>query len=385
MRRIDDYRITIRRKRSIFALVLALLLLMLFLSGCRLGSATGGLPGPAVEAGPAQPSQPVPMPTSVTLNAVGDVMLARHVGTLMLERGAGYPLARLGSDFADADISFCNLESPISSQGKSLPGKGICFRARPEVIPVFQQGGVDVVSLANNHAVDYDTPALLQTVELLAEKQVAAVGAGKNLEAARRPVILERQGQRIAFLAYSDLADYCFSSSYCRRHRAEQDLAGVAPLDSAAIEQDIAAIRPEVDQVVVSLHWGQEYRANPTLAQRELAHRLVEVGADCIIGHHPHWFQGLEVYQGKLIAYSLGNFVFDQNWSAETREGLFLRLEWDADGTWRAKVRPVWIENSQPVWAAGSQAQELRRRVMNLSEKLGTTSAEAGEWITYGP
>lgn len=338
-----------------------------------------GEPSLPVQGSPAP--APVPVDETITLNAVGDVMLARKVGRLIEANGTDYPLRLLGAELAAGDITFANLESPIASSGRPLPGKGICFRAAPAALASLTLGGFDVVSLANNHAVDYDSPALLETLELLAQSGIKTVGAGADINEARQPAILEAKGVKLAFLAYSDLADVYFSSKYPRPHRADANQSGVAPLEERLILEDIQAAAQQADLVLVSLHWGTEYVDQPSKQQREMAHRLIEAGADVILGHHPHWLQGLEVYQGKLIAYSLGNMVFDQNWSEATREGLVLQLELDRQGVRQAQVRPVFIQESQPGWAAGARQAKLNQQVVDLCRKLNTAAQVEGEWV----
>ncbi len=338
-----------------------------------------GEPSLPVQGSPAP--TPEPAEDTVTLNAVGDVMLARKVGRLIEANGTDYPLRQIGAELAAGDITFANLESPIANSGRPLPGKQICFRAAPATLASLTLGGFDVLSLANNHAVDYDSPALLDTLELLAQSGIKTVGAGADINEARQPAILESKGIKLAFLAYSDLADVFFSSKYPRAHRATADQSGVAPLEERLILEDIQAAAQQADLVVVSLHWGTEYTDQPSKQQREMAHRLIEAGADVILGHHPHWLQGLEVYQGKLIAYSLGNMVFDQNWSEPTREGLVLQLKLDRQGVRQAWVRPVFIQESQPGWATGPRQEKLNRQVTELCRKLNTASQIEGGWV----
>lgn len=319
----------------------------------------------------------------VTLAAVGDVMLARKVGRLIEQKGTDYPLAELGKELRQYDVAFANLESPISQKGWPLPGKALCFRAHPRTVNSLLAGGIDIVSLANNHAVDYDSPALLETIELLQNAGIAAVGAGSSIDQARRPAVLEREGIRLAFLAYSDLADVYFSTKYKRPARASADRPGVAPLDMAMMLEDVAYASTQADYVIVSVHWGTEYTSQPAAAQVEMAHSLIDAGADVIIGHHPHWLQGIEVYKGGIIAYSLGNFVFDQNWSDETREGLVLEVVFSRGRPLQARARPVWIAESQPVWAEGERGERLRKFLVKLSGDLSTPATVIGDWVEY--
>ena len=143
---------------------------------------------------PAVNPQVVEPSYQVSLVAVGDIMLARKVERLMQAHGTDYPFARIEHKLQEADITFGNLESPLSERGSPLPGKGICFRARPEMAARLKQAGLDVLSVANNHALDYDTDAFLDTLELLRSSQIEPVGGGRNIDEARQPVIIEKNG-----------------------------------------------------------------------------------------------------------------------------------------------------------------------------------------------
>ena len=165
---------------------------------------------------------------AVRLNAVGDIMLSRYVGTLINRKGITYPLGKLAYSMADADITFANLESPISKNGAPLEGKPteVVFRADPGVIDCLPMAGIDIVSLANNHSVDYDSPALLDTIEFLKKSGIRSVGAGNDIGQARQPVVLERDGMKLAFLAYTDLADIYFSDKDRRAPPRHRETAG---------------------------------------------------------------------------------------------------------------------------------------------------------------
>lgn len=319
---------------------------------------------------------PVPEPSRrVSLVAVGDIMLARHVERLMQTHGTDYPFAKIEDKLQDADIAFGNLESPLSERGTPLPGKGICFRARPEMASRLKKAGFDVLSVANNHALDYDTDAFLDTLDLLRSNQIEPVGGGKNIDEARQPVIIEKNGLRIGFLAYTMFADIYYDYRYRRTFRATETVSGVAPLEQELILEDVAALRPRVDAVIVSLHWGTEYSRYPDPGQQELGRALIDAGADLIIGHHPHVIQGLERYGNGLIAYSLGNFIFDQNQHLSTRQGLILELQLTADGLSDLRVWPIFIQESQPYVMEGQQAREFLQIVQECTHKLGTEAA----------
>jgi len=331
-----------------------------------------------------QPEQPTlaskPEPEPLLLAAVGDIMLARKTDRLMQTEGLGYPLAKLGTTLKAADLAFGNLESPLGTAGNPLPGKGIWFRARPEALQVLKEGGFDILNIANNHILDYDTPVFLQTIDLLKEAGITYIGGGNNIDEARQAAILEAKGIRLGFLGYSDMADIFWSYSYPRRFRATPDQPGITPLVVDDINQDIQKLKPDVDLVIVSLHWGTEYSRTPTEEQRQVAHQLIDAGADIILGHHPHVFQGLELYQGGLIAYSLGNFIMDQNWSRETRQGLLLQVTITKEGWQQAEIIPVQIVEEQPRQAEEKDAEIILTEVRDLCRKLGAEmEVEAGK------
>lgn len=326
------------------------------------------------ETAPAISPQVVQPSREVSFLAVGDLMLARKVERLTQSNGLDYPFVRIKDKLQTADITFGNLESPLSARGTPLPGKGICFRARPEMSAKLQQSGFDVLSVANNHALDYDTDAFLDTLELLRSSQIEPVGGGQDLNEARQAVIIEKNGLKVGFLAYTIFADIYFDVNYRRTFRATETVSGVAPLEQEMILEDLAELKPQVDIAIVSLHWGAEYSKSPDAAQQELGRTLIDSGADLVIGHHPHIIQGFERYNDGLIAYSLGNFIFDQNQHVFTREGLMLELKLTSDGLQDLQVWPVFIQESQPYIMEGPEAEKLLQAVQQRTRNLGTES-----------
>lgn len=263
----------------------------------------------------------------VTLLFVGDVMLARGVQTQMRKRNDfSYPFRRIAPTLRDADFVFGNLEGPISSRGANQ-GSEYSFRADPRAVRGLKFAGFDAMSLANNHIWDFGVPAFLDTIDILKGKGIRAVGAGRDVEEANEPAILEIPWKyngnameilRVAIFAYTNL--------YPSGLVAGEDSPGVSDFQLERIRKDIRAIRNQVDLVVVSYHWGEEYVSEPNEERRLLARAIIDAGADLIIGHHPHVTQKLEKYKKGWIAYSLGNFVFDQNFSEETMKGEMLRV-----------------------------------------------------------
>ena len=308
---------------------------------------------------------------SVSINAVGDVMLGRKVDRMIKSNGLEYPVFEMRDILPAADITFCNLESSLSDRGTPLPGKGIWLRGAPENVRVLETAGVDIVTLANNHAMDYDEAALLQTVDVLDQAGIAHIGAGKDIEAACAPYIEEVNGVKIAWLGYSEMADLFFSLSYPRRMRAEENVPGISPYNIEDIIEDIDDLTEQTDIIIVTLHWGIEYTDLPQEYQVRDAHRMIDAGADIIIGHHPHCIQGVEVYNRGLIAYSLGNFIFDQDWSEKTSQGLMLNLSVNRLGWQSAEFLPIYINNCQPYYAKGQKGEEILNKLSNISSSFG--------------
>ncbi len=254
-----------------------------------------------------------------TLLFVGDIMLSREIGKIIEREGVDFPCTLIKDTTNSADITFGNLENPVSVRGENV-GSIYSFRALPETLLGLKNAGFDIVSIANNHIFDYGEDALLDTLGHLYSYGIIPVGAGKTHMDAHAPYIVTKNGIRFGFLAYSEFAEHVSAV------RASPNVAGFNP---KSMQYDIAKAKQEygADYVIVSVHWGEEYKKEENDAQKEIAHMLIDGGANFVIGHHPHVVQSIEEYKGGVIAYSLGNFVFDQNFSKDTREGLMLEIE----------------------------------------------------------
>ncbi|MDP3948069.1 MAG: CapA family protein [bacterium] len=252
----------------------------------------------------------------LSLLFVGDIMLARGVGMRVTKHNdPRYPFLFAAEQLSAADLVFGNLEGPISARGKNQ-GSIYSFRAEPRVALGLTFAGFDVLSLANNHIWDWGAEALVDTVLTLEKNGIVPVGAGESEREANTPRILTAKDTRIAFLAYTTLMP--------RALEAEGVRPGLSALGKAALM--VAEAKRGADLVIVSMHWGEEYEQRSNAAQQKLARELIEAGADLIVGHHPHVPQELERYQEGWIAYSLGNFVFDQYFSEETMGGAMLKV-----------------------------------------------------------
>ncbi len=330
------------------------------------------------------PSTTVPAPTSVlpplTLAAGGDVLGDRQVGVYMDKHGGEAPLAEVAHLLSDAHVAFVNLESPLSDKGTRNTAKEVTFRGRVALVDGLVAAGVDVVSLANNHALDWGAPALLDTIDRLTAAGVANAGAGADLAAARAPALLDTPAGTVAVLAYTSILPEGFA--------AGAERAGVNPTrpDEERLLADVRSAAEAADWVVVSLHWGVEYEGYANAAQREFAHALVDAGADLVLGHHPHVLQGFELYRDKLIAYSLGDFVFD-HYSRATGEAVVLRIEMTQSGPPTFTLVPVYLTDSYGIpWVVtGAEADTILDRVAGFSERLGLQLERDGDVSRFTP
>ncbi|WP_432661984.1 CapA family protein [Wukongibacter baidiensis] len=320
---------------------------------------------------------------TIRLTAVGDIMVGRRVGRILHEKGIDLAYKNLKETFNSSDILFGNLESPISNRGRKLPGKGICLRAKPEMAQVLKNSGFDIVSLANNHILDYDSEALLDTFKILKENDIAYIGAGRNIEEARKPYVMKLKGKTFAFLGYDEFAYIYYSSSYKRRFVATDNLSGTAPLKLDSIIEDVKKIREKVDYVVVSLHWGTEESNNINSTQKEIAHKLIENGVDIILGHHPHVIQPIEIYKGRPIIYSMGNYIFDQN-DENNKQGMALEVLIEYGEIREVHALPIYILNkSEPIIAHGKKGDFIKNKIIEISKRLDTIGEIKGKGVTF--
>jgi poly-gamma-glutamate capsule biosynthesis protein CapA/YwtB (metallophosphatase superfamily) len=292
----------------------------------------------ALSATPSPGASPVPVPGSLSLKAVGDIMLARSIGERLERQGVGSVFGPFAKELSGADILAGNLECAISERGSPEP-KHYTFRAPPLAAKALSLAGFGVVALANNHAMDYGPEALLDTIAALDAQGMAHAGAGRDDAEAHRPAILERRGIRVAFLAYADVpverAGYDVSA-----WKAGPRKPGIAWADKARIAADVKKARSEAEIVVVFLHSGIEGSTVPSPNQRAEAYAALDSGAALVIGSHPHVRQGAEQRGSGYVAYSLGNFIFDE-FDPQTGSGALLSCLISPKGTSQARLIPL--------------------------------------------
>ena len=261
----------------------------------------------------------------VVLAAVGDVTPGESVGPTVLERGAAYPWGEVGPILRGADIATANLEGAISTRGSAVPNKEFHFRGpRTLLTGAARDGGIDLVTLANNHVMDYGAEALADTVSAARASGIATVGAGATEAAAERPAFIDAGGLRIAFLGWSDVNPAGFNATTAT--------PGTAKADVDAIGRGVRAARRRADLVVCWFHWGVELHATPDERQRGFADACVRSGAKLVLGAHPHVLGAVERFPGRsLVAWTLGNFVFPAGQSATVATAI-LRVRLSAAG-----------------------------------------------------
>jgi poly-gamma-glutamate synthesis protein (capsule biosynthesis protein) len=260
---------------------------------------------------------------TISVFLVGDVMLNRGVEYVIKTRGNGdfrFPFLKIADDLKGAKLLFGNLEGPISDKGTKV-GSIYSFRAEPKAIEGLSFAGFNVISLANNHAFDYGREALEDCLVKLSKAGIDYVGAGFNQNEAYSPIIKEVKGVKIAFLAYTNLGPGTWKAT-----EGNSGIVWISEKEIEKIKKDIESAKSQADILIVSLHSGEEYLMEPTQFQIDFSKMAIDAGADIVVGHHPHVIQRNEKYKDGWIFYSLGNFIFDQDFSQETMKGEIIEV-----------------------------------------------------------
>lgn len=275
-----------------------------------------------------------------TVIATGDVIPARYTDKTIRDLGNdfNYTVDQTKQITADADITVINLEAPLVDYCP-ITDYGFTFCGQPGFTEALQTAGVDVATLENNHIGNYGYAGITET-----QQHMDAAGIAWADRAT--PAIIDVRGMKFGFLAFNAVGEV---------------------VDRDAMAAQIEALRPQVDVLAVAFHWGAEYVSVPNVSYGiaddyppDLGHLAIDAGADLIIGNHPHWVQGIEVYNGRFITYAHGNFIFDQMWSYETRLGVLGKYTFYDDTLIGVEFTPVRIDNyAQPVPLEGQERQDV--------------------------
>lgn len=306
------------------------------------------------------------MAEEIIITAVGDIMLAGKWSPLLRQKGYNTPFDGVRSLLALSDINLANLESPIAEGGEEYVGKKFRFRAEPQLAKALRSAGFNLVTVANNHSMDFGGEALKETFKYLKDNGIAWTGAGENLVDARNMALYTLKGKKIAFLSYSLTQPTDFF--------AGKNRPGTAPGYEKFVTADVTNARIQADYVIVSFHWGKESNSRVQPYQRVIAHSAIKAGADVIIGHHPHILQGIEVYKNGIIFYSLGNFAFASK-SKMADVSAIIRLRLNNEGH-EAEILPVDVLHRrvgfQPQLLTGKRGTKVIEKLNNLSKPFKT-------------
>jgi poly-gamma-glutamate synthesis protein (capsule biosynthesis protein) len=312
----------------------------------------------------------MPAESLIHLAAVGDIMLDRALGYALQQGDLAYPFVGVAELLSQADITVGNLECALGDVGQPA-AKSYTFQAPPQAAEALALAGFDVVSLANNHAMDYGPESLLQGLSLLQAQGIATIGAGPNEAEAHKAYVREVNGLTLAFLGYVHVPVEARSNFDTATWTARGDAPGLSWADPATIQIDVTAIRSQADVVIVVLHSGYEYVEEPSPPQAAAAKAAIDAGADLVIGHHAHILQGIEFYNGGVIVYGLGNFAFEIDGEPNTA---VLNVWLDKDGVRQLEIVPAIIQfGGQPRLAEAWEGPAIVQRVYRLTDLLNTS------------
>ncbi len=312
-------------------------------------------------------------PVDLKLMFAGDVMMASYFADYINDYGVDYSWTSVSHLTKEADAMIINLETAVSDRGETTKPEGYGFRSEPRTVEGLVNAGVDVVNLANNHTNDFGPLAFEDTLNTMDVFDIAYVGAGFNKEEATGLKTIERNGLTIGFLGYTDIIP---SSSWI----ANDTRQGIAAMNTIIEDQSIVSeAKKNCDILFVMLHWGIEYSDEPTNKQIELAHKIIDAGADGIVGHHPHVLQGIEIYNDKPIIYSTGNFIFLKKDENAGKTAVF-ELNYKNDQFDFGKIHPVYISKcvANLIEDTDPMRDEIIKKVKSLSLQMNTEMDESG-------
>ena len=331
-------------------------------------------PAAAATGEPAQTAAPTPMPTpsptptgpaAVTVTAGGDVIGGFGVSGVVGSMGSGL-FRSIASFFKSSDFGFVNLESPLTYGGDPQGWKDVVIKGNPALAPAMAKSGINVVTMANNHAGDMGDSGLLDSFKYCKKADITVVGAGKDLKAAQAGAVLKTGGAKTAFLGFSDVLPVGYP--------ATSSSPGTSPgrANINAVKANIRAAAKKADYVFVGWHWNFEYKRAPSYLESSEGKAAIDAGADIVFAHHPHLLDGVQAYHGGLICYSLGNLVFS-GFAGETAQTVLVKAKVTPHAI-DAKLIPVQISGSGvPTVATGSTGLSILQRVKSLSAALGTS------------
>ena len=347
---------------------LVLIVVIVFAASRCAGGQSAGSEGQDAAQAP-QPSYKNPGPYSVSFTTTGDLIFWREVADFIDQHGGAAAMANIADMLSKADVTITNLESPLSDdESQPIPAKDVYIIGKPSAIEGIENSGIDIASLANNHIMDYSGPALKDTLDALDRIGVKHAGAGMTEAEADAMIETTVNGVSIAFFSWTDIIPENFV--------AFGDNPGVAAarLNMDNVCKRIREAKETHDIVIVAIHWGVEYEDYIDDAlQRQPAHKFADAGADVILGNHPHVMEGIEFYNGSLIAYAHGNCVFWQKYD-NTHESYVLDFNITENGVKDVTATPLYLDDTYgiPSVATGAQAQAQLERLEEISTDMNS-------------
>ncbi len=309
----------------------------------------------------------------VSFCAVGDVLLDRGIRKTIEENSVYFPFDKIKNLISQNDIAFLNLECPLVDSSEGYPlNKKYSFRAEPSYIKGIKYAGFNIASVANNHTIDYGKNGFLKTIELLKENNVFPVGGGKNQKEAFKPVLIEKEGETFAFFG---LLGFLLEATTFNENRPYPAFGQIDSLCGI-----VKKYNSKIENIIVSFHWGKEYVLIPTAKQTEYAHKVIDAGADLVLGHHPHVIQSIETYRNKLIIYSLGNFIFDNSNDLQ-KQSIIFQCKFKQGSIIEPRLLPISIKNGRPELADRNVASKIFEHLKKVSSTFNTTYTFDKEFI----
>ena len=303
------------------------------------------------------------MDKTVTLLLTGDVMIGEEFLKFKKEKNVDYeyPFRSVKKYFEEPDIVFGNLDCTLA-RSKMIRAKGPNLYSPPESVNALKYLNFRIVSLGNNHINDFGEEGITKTKKILKENGILSFGAGKNLKEANKEVFVNANGLEVVFLGYTT------DEMHVRSIIATSNTAGCVFYDIKKIGEDIERVKQKSDVICVSLHWGYEYYHYPSPHAVNLAHQIIEAGANIVIGHHPHVIQGIERYKHGIIFYSLGNFFFPDyyigeeicRWPEESKESIIVKLVTNSKEIEKVDIIPVYLDTDCYKMCTLSQNERMR-------------------------
>lgn len=314
---------------------------------------------------------------TVKIKACGDILLADFffnigygIGSLIKKQDADFLFDGIKKELKDCDFLLGNLECLLSNQSINSGLRGREFLAEPQVVDALVRSGFNGLSVANNHICQHGTAAFRDTVNLLVSEGILALGYIPKNSKQQVFHFKEIKGKKFGFLAYSFVDDHFTPDVHHYAYKPSRD----------DLLKEISKGKENCDILIVTLHWGEEFVSVPSQEQITLAHQMIDTGCDVILGSHPHVLQGVEIYKGKTIAYSLGNFVFSMPLE-ESRMSIILTLLFDTDNSQSYETTPVWIDdNNCPTVKNNGKINKVRHKIVEVTNGLKMPSLDKLEY-----